>query len=244
MAIPKITILTATYNAGKTLERTILSVINQDYSNWEYIIVDGMSGDNTHSILEKYEDRISKVIIEKDRGLYDALNKGIAAASGDFLIVLGADDIFVSDSTLSRISKKLIDPECNYYGNVYYGDSGIVRGCRYSKLRWCLYNVCHQGIFYSKQSYKTQAYNLKYRIFADYAYNLSLIAAGRRFVYIDEVITLYNTGGLSSNSVDSEFAADKKKFAIEAFGFIGYFYSLVSCVKGLIIHIIAKIIGR
>ena len=89
---PLITIITVAYNAVKDIENTILSVLNQTYPNIEYIIIDGGSTDGTLDIIKKYEDKISYWVSEPDKGIYDAMNKGIVKANGDYLFFLGADD--------------------------------------------------------------------------------------------------------------------------------------------------------
>jgi glycosyltransferase involved in cell wall biosynthesis len=84
MSLPKISIITITYNSEATIEQTILSVLNQAYENIEYIIIDGLSTDNTLGIIEKYKERIHTIVSEKDKGLYDALNKGLRLATGEY----------------------------------------------------------------------------------------------------------------------------------------------------------------
>ena len=103
----KFTLITVTYNAGKVLEDTIQSVIFQTYRNVEYIIVDGGSKDNTLEIAAKYRDRISKVISEPDKGLYDAMNKGIRLATGDYVCFLNAGDKLHGADTLAKIVDKI-----------------------------------------------------------------------------------------------------------------------------------------
>ena len=117
----KISIITATYNSAKTLEDSINSLNSQDYSNIEYIIVDGDSTDSTLRIVEKYKHRVATLISEKDNGIYDALNKGVALATGDIIGFLHSDDLFAHDRVLSLIaaefSKESIDA---VYGDLNY----------------------------------------------------------------------------------------------------------------------------
>ena len=102
----KVSIITITYNSAATVEDTIKSVVSQDYPNIEYLIIDGKSKDNTLKIAEKYKDKISKIVSEKDKGLYDALNKGIAHATGDIIGMLHSDDLYANPSVISKIVKK------------------------------------------------------------------------------------------------------------------------------------------
>lgn len=99
---PKFSIITVTYNAEKVLEDTIQSVISQTYHHVEYIIVDGASKDGTLSIIDRYRSRITTVVSEPDKGLYDAMNKAISLASGDYLCFLNAGDCFHEDDTLQQ----------------------------------------------------------------------------------------------------------------------------------------------
>ena len=117
---PKFSVITVTYNAGKVLEDTIQSVIFQTYRNVEYIIVDGNSKDNTLEIVDKYRNRISQVISEPDKGLYDAMNKGIQLATGNYLCFLNAGDEFHDNETLQKIVHTLKGMELP---DVIYGET-------------------------------------------------------------------------------------------------------------------------
>ena len=104
----KISIITATYNSSKTIQRTLESVKNQNYSNIEHIIIDGLSSDNTISIVNQYV-HISKILIEKDNGIYDAINKGIKLATGDIIGILNSDDIFFDEFVIEKIANTFLD---------------------------------------------------------------------------------------------------------------------------------------
>ena len=120
---PKFSIITVTYNAGKVLEDTIQSVVFQTYRNVEYIIVDGGSTDQTIEIANKYRDRISQIISEPDKGLYDAMNKGIRMATGDYLCFLNAGDELHENETLQKMVHTL---NGNKLPDVIYGETAIV----------------------------------------------------------------------------------------------------------------------
>ena len=115
---PKFSIITVTFNAGKVLEKTIQSVISQTYRNVEYILVDGKSKDNTLSIADTYKEWIHCLVSEPDKGLYDAMNKGIRLATGDYLCFLNAGDKFHDQDTLQRMVDSLKEGELPY---VLYG---------------------------------------------------------------------------------------------------------------------------
>ena len=104
----KITIITACYNAEQTIESTLLSVLNQTYDDIEYIVIDGNSKDGTVDIIKKYEKRISKWVSEPDKGLYDALNKGVRMATGEWIGILNCGDLFCSTDTINNMFSTLI----------------------------------------------------------------------------------------------------------------------------------------
>src|ERR1700689_2743832 len=100
---PTLSVITVVYNNVKDIERTILSVINQTYPNIEYIIVDGLSTDGTLDVINRYKTKIAKLIREKDKGIYDAMNKGLAAATGDYVIFMNSGDGFFAKDTVANV---------------------------------------------------------------------------------------------------------------------------------------------
>ena len=169
---PKFSIITVTYNAGKVLEDTIQSVVFQTYRNVEYIIVDGGSTDNTLEIAHKYRERISKIISEPDKGLYDAMNKGIRIATGDFLCFLNAGDELHENETLQQMVHSLKGTEMP---DVMYGETAIVdeeghflhmrRLSTPEQLNWKSFKqgmlVCHQAFFPRRELAIANLYNLR-----------------------------------------------------------------------------------
>ena len=105
---PKITEVTVCFNAAKTLEKTIQSVSSQMYDNIEFIIIDGASTDGTLAIIKKYDTKITLWVSEPDNGIYDAMNKGLKLATGDFLIFMGADDVFVTNEVIEKVVSKIV----------------------------------------------------------------------------------------------------------------------------------------
>jgi glycosyltransferase involved in cell wall biosynthesis len=176
---PKFSIITVTYNAEKVLEDTIQSVIFQTYRNVEYIIVDGASKDHTLEIVNKYHNRINKVISEPDKGLYDAMNKGIQLATGDYLCFLNAGDKFHDSETLQKIVHTLKGQELP---DVIYGETAIVdeeghflhmrRLSAPAHLNWKSFKqgmlVCHQAFFANRELAINHLYNLQYHFSADF----------------------------------------------------------------------------
>jgi glycosyltransferase involved in cell wall biosynthesis len=176
---PKFSIITVTYNAEKVLEDTIQSVIFQTYRNVEYIIVDGASKDHTLEIVNKYHNRINKVISEPDKGLYDAMNKGIQLATGDYLCFLNAGDKFHDSETLQKVVHTLKGQELP---DVIYGETAIVdeeghflhmrRLSAPAHLNWKSFKqgmlVCHQAFFANRELAINHLYDLQYHFSADF----------------------------------------------------------------------------
>ena len=119
----KISIITVCYNSESTIEDTIKSVLSQDYEDIEYIIIDGGSTDGTLSIINKYTDRIATVVSEPDKGIYDAMNKGILFATGELIGILNSDDLFASRDTISQVIERV---KLSTEDAVYFGDIAIV----------------------------------------------------------------------------------------------------------------------
>ena len=177
--LPTFSIITVTYNAGKVLEDTIQSVISQTYRNVEYIIVDGSSKDNTLEIIGKYSKHISKMVSEPDKGLYDAMNKGIRMATGDYLCFLNAGDKFHAKETLQRITETLKDKDLP---DVIYGETAIVdeggnflhmrRLSTPERLNWKSFKqgmlVCHQAFLAKRELALKHPYDMQYRFSADF----------------------------------------------------------------------------
>ncbi len=186
---PKFSIITVTYNAGKALEDTIQSVITQTYKNVEYIIVDGKSTDGTMDIVNRYREHIHTIVSEPDKGLYDAMNKGIDLATGDYLCFLNAGDELHEDDTLQLIVHSLSGEK--ELPDVIYGETAIVdeeghflRMRRLSTpehLTWKSFQhgmlVCHQA-FMPRRDLAVK-YNLKYRFSADFDWCIRIMKKSR-----------------------------------------------------------------
>ena len=212
--LPKISIITPTRNAGKTLEACILSVVNQTYLNKEYMIIDGLSTDGTLGIVKKYADIYPyiKWISEKDEGIYDAMNKGIDLSSGEWIYFLGADDSFYSDGVLDDIfNQEDISNFDVIYGNVQWGNAGREYDGPFSKLDLLQKNICHQAIFTRKSVFdKIGKFDTNYKIWADWVFNMKWFNMKYiRHAYINKIIAKYGLGGMSSNSYDSYFLQNK-----------------------------------
>ncbi len=208
----KISIITVCYNSASTIEKTILSVGEQTYKNIEYIIVDGNSKDDTVSIVEKHKNNISKWISEPDKGLYDAMNKGIELATGDLIGILNSDDVFNSTKIVEEIADfhKINDIDASVGNIIQHKENGkIVR--LYSSKYWSPIKLKigfmppHPSIFIKRELFnKFGNYDLNFKIGADY----ELIT---RFFLKNNIVWKYSgitttamlVGGLSSSGSSS-----------------------------------------
>lgn len=205
---PLITVITVVFNGEKYLEETIQSVINQTYDNVEYIIIDGGSVDGTLEVIRKYEEAIDYWVSEPDMGIYDAMNKGVKLASGDWLLFLGSDDLLICDIK-SLVHRYFHDRDNLFYGNVLLKKAQRVYDGKFSRYKMLKRNICHQAIFYPKRTSRTFSYNLKYAIAADYALNLAIFGQNPdKCIYMPELISLFNDDGMSSHKTDHQFRID------------------------------------
>lgn len=198
----KISVVTVCYNSVDTIEETMLSVLNQTYPNIEYIIIDGGSTDGTVDIINKYSDRLAYWVSEPDKGIYDAMNKGIAVATGDYINFMNAGDEFVDPYVVEAISSYLPDNlTAVVYGNSvsYDGETYVERKPSQLKQMSIHGCFCHQAAFIGNLQLH---YDEKYQITADYALFAKLYFKYRwKFIYVNRSICIYRFGGISDNNV-------------------------------------------
>jgi glycosyltransferase involved in cell wall biosynthesis len=204
---PLISIVTVVKNGDRHLEEAIKSVLNQSYNNIEYIVVDGGSTDGTLDIIRKYEDKISFWVSEPDGGIFDAMNKGIRKASGDFIGILNADDWY-EPHFVEAVADKIDDvgphiKEAVVYCDYYQYDEGFnpqVKTKKYSTMNYRTgMSISHQSMFIGQAVYgKIGHYNLEYRLASDYDLFLRMIRANAEFVKLDIHGVNVRIGGLST----------------------------------------------
>jgi glycosyltransferase involved in cell wall biosynthesis len=215
---PLISIVLVVYNAINSIEQTILGVLSQEYSNIELIVIDGASNDGTLNILEKYKHSIQKMISEPDNGVYDAFNKGIQAAQGEWIYFIGAGDNFFEKTTIYKAFSKPIQGKF-LYGNVLKGSRSKPYDGVFHKLKYCRKNICHQSIFYHRDLFKTLGtFDTKYPLLADWAFNIKCFSSPDvNPTFIDIIIATYEGGGISDRKYDTAFFKDLDKI-FESFG--------------------------
>ncbi|MEO8003693.1 MAG: glycosyltransferase family 2 protein [Betaproteobacteria bacterium] len=199
----KISVVTVCFNAAATIEKTILSVVSQSHPIVEYVVVDGASTDGTLKIVAKYSERIDNLISEKDRGIFDAMNKGVATATGDVVYFLNADDSFVDDRVLEDVARAFEQDATRMlvYGNVVLKDGppGVLnfpaRAFRKRSVSEFLHNsFCHQAVFVRRELFaQLGPFDLQYRYSADYEWIIRAFKrdAGRDFFFLDRNIANY-----------------------------------------------------
>jgi len=219
---PLISIITTVFNGAAYLEQAILSVISQDYRNIEYIIIDGGSTDGTLDIIRKYQDNIGYWLSERDRGIYDAMNKGISHAKGEWFYFLGADDALRTPQTLACLMPYLTDDHDLVCGGVCYPDGRV----EWPKLspRTLIHNtIHHQGAFYNRRLFEHWRYDSELSAVADYELNLIIYLKNMKTIMLRELIAFCRDGGVSRNNfnvMSSEINIIRKRHVGPAADFV------------------------
>lgn len=200
---PVITVITVSFNSVETIERTIESVVSQSYENIEYIIVDGDSTDGTVDIIRRYEKNIAKWVSEPDSGIYQAMNKGIAMASGDLIGFLSSNDWY-DENALKAVAERFRETQADVvYGDVTVIDEGKVSRKDYSKTDLDAFRytmpIIHPGLFVKREIQVKYKFDESYKSAADAKFFMQVYKAGYDFVYTNANIVFYGLGGMSSN---------------------------------------------
>lgn len=225
--LPTITIITICYNAAATIEKTLQSVASQDYPNIEYLIIDGKSKDNTLEIVERYQEHISHVVSEPDKGIYDAMNKGMVQATGEYIWYVHADDQIYASDTLSQIMKGHQNEDFIYGKALLVNEQGEERSLETRKphpaaetLTW---KTMKQGMAISHQSMLVRrtlapAYDLTYRYVADFDWLIHVLKRSESVRDTGIYWCRFAEGGISTQhrnaSLKERFAILKKHFGL------------------------------
>ena len=216
MQEPRISIITVAFNAQNTIERCINSVLRQKFKNFEYIIIDGGSTDNTCKIISNYRNNIDVFISEPDNGIYDAMNKGIALATGDVVGTVNADDFYADDDVLNSIAKVFAEQDTSIlYGDLDYVDQSdkIIRKWRSGTYSRGMFNwgwMPPHPTFYCKKILfdRLGAYKLDYGSAGDYELMLRFIHLNNNNAYyLNKVLIKMVIGGVSNKSLTNRVQA-------------------------------------
>ena len=218
----KVSIITVSLNSEKTIEKTINSVISQDHKNIEYIIIDGESKDNTLKIVNKYKSNITKIISEKDKGIYDGINKGIQIATGDIISLIHSNDIFVDTNVISKIAnifKNNTDFDIILANLAFKKNLDEERITRYYSAKnfkpWMLrigFSPPHSSAFFKSEVFKQVGlYQTNFKIAGDFEYFVRCFLKHKlKFNYFDECLVYMSTGGTSGKNMLSYLISSKE----------------------------------
>ena len=225
--MPKLSIITVTYQAERYIEKTLQSISEQTYQDFEFILVDGESTDKTLDIAKEYASRIDKIIIEKDEGLYDAMNKGLENASGDFVWFINAGDYLTSKDLIAQLVPYLTDTTDVVYSDTYFvNKEGVVRGLRSvltphklpEKLTWQSMEkgmlVCHQS-FIARRS--IAPHYLLSNLSADLDWEIIVLKQSKKNVFFPVPLSYYLEGGISNQNLKRSLL-DRCEVLVKHFG--------------------------
>ena len=196
---PLISIITVVYNGVSTLERTILSVINQTYKNIEYIIIDGGSTDGTVDIIKKYEKHLTYWISETDGGVYDAMNKGIIKATGEWTNFMNSGDWFFDNNVIESLFSLFPKEDLVYGSAVMRFERGNCLQKPKNKLHPWNIKINHQSLFCKSYILNTMRFNTKYKIASDYEFLHKCFNNNYTMKYYDIIVSSCETPGISNS---------------------------------------------
>ncbi|MBC8035416.1 MAG: glycosyltransferase [Chitinophagaceae bacterium] len=218
---PLLTIITPTFNAASTIVRCMENVQQQTFKDFIHLIVDGVSSDETLSLIANFQGRNEniEVMSGKDKGVYDAMNKGIKVARSSWLFFLGSDDYFYTNTVLNDIAPLLQKRNSGIlYGDVYYKKYGRIYDGYFDMEKILKRNICHQAVFYHSSVFETLGYySLKYKTESDYHFHLRCWLKGEfEIVYFPLVVAYYSEGGISDHSRDRALVEDYPDIVLDA----------------------------
>jgi glycosyltransferase involved in cell wall biosynthesis len=219
---PKISIIIPVLNQKQFLQKAIESVINQDFTDYELIIIDGKSEDGTIDVIKQYENKISYWRSTEDRNVYDAMNKAVAQSNGDWLYFLGADDE-ICKTTFQNIFSQNTEDTNLIFGNIIYQNKEEFKG-EFSNKLFIKNSIHHQGALYHKRCFYGRNFNCNYSVLADYDFNLQLFLENKKAIYFDFDFTICGNDGISKQKGWTHYKQefDIKKNRLNAVQFVVY----------------------
>lgn len=234
---PTLTVITIVYNNVKDIERTLQSVIHQDYPHIEYVVIDGASTDGTLDILHQYQSHITTLISEPDKGIYDAMNKGLAAAKGDFVLFMNSGDEIFAPHTVSAIFSSKPDQDVYYGETEMYSEQWKSLGRRrhqaperlnFHSFKYGM-SVCHQAIYLRKSL--CEPYNLQYKYSADIDWILRILKKTTKTHFVPQYVAKYLVGGMSKKK-HRESLIERYHIFKKHYGFLpNLFHHLVIAIR-------------
>jgi glycosyltransferase involved in cell wall biosynthesis len=217
----KISLITVSYNSGATIKDSIESVLRQDYHNIEYIIVDGKSKDNTVDIIKSFEGKISKWISEPDKGIYDAMNKGLKMATGEVVGMLNSDDFYYNNTILAQVAHAFEDESLDaVFGNLIFVDPNDLKKTvrTYSSKDWHPkkfargFMPAHPTFFVRRKYYEQFGlFKTDYKIASDYEMLIRLLYVNKlKYKYLPITMVVMRKGGVSSNGIKSNIVLNNE----------------------------------
>ena len=197
---PLVSVITVVFNGEKYLEQTILSVINQTYKNIEYIIIDGKSTDKTHEIIKKYTDKIDFWVSESDKGIYDAMNKGIALSNGELIGIINSDDWYEEDAIMEIVERYRSNMNVGIFHGLHrlWDNDGLLGIIGHSDLFLKYGMISHPTCFVAKSVYeKFGIYSCGYKIASDYEIMLRFKSKDVKFFFIEKIMANFRNNGMS-----------------------------------------------
>ncbi len=224
--MPFISVILPVKNSANTIKVALTSILSQTFLDFEILILDNLSNDDTISIVEKIDSDRIYIKSEKDFGVYDAMNKAIGIAKGEWLFFLGSDDQLYDIYVFEKIYNFIFqNPTFNVvYGNVVSPRFGGIYAGEFDSTKLYNQNICHQAVFLNKEVFKlTGPFNLKYKMLADYDNNIKWFFNKRiKKSYINLVVANYADGGFSSINSDTVFLNDKKDLFLKHHKYLDY----------------------
>lgn len=229
-----ISVVSVSYNCVGDVDRTVQSLLAQTFADYEYIVIDGLSTDGTMGKVREYEDCFSDITIisEKDKGIYDAMNKAVIIAAGEYIFFLNMGDVLYDSNTLKNVAGYLEGGRDLYYGNIIWGDKRLEYPEKLGSLFFLREKmVCHQAIFARTQLLKERLFDLTYEICADRDWLSEMIRTGKSYQHMDLFIVFYDINGKSGNY--KNYSADSVRIIRKDYGFWGVLFVKIKRWLGL-----------